>query len=87
MRASAATNEYDYKENRSSKYKLTSTTSLAAYASYALNYKNLSFMPGVRYEYTYQQVKYLSGAIPADANFNTHYSNLVPSSSWAINWA
>jgi outer membrane receptor protein involved in Fe transport len=76
--ASAATDEYDYKENRSSKYKHINDI-LAAYASYTLNYKNLSFMPGVRYEYTYQQVKYLSGAIPADANFNTHYSNLVPS--------
>lgn len=69
---------YAYQDNRSSKYKHVNDI-LAAYLSYTLNYKKLSFMPGLRYEYTYQQVKYLSGAIPAAANFNTHYSNLVPS--------
>ena len=76
--ASAESGDYDYKENRSSKYKHINDI-LAAYMSYTLNYKNISFMPGVRYEYTFQQVKYLSGAIPSAANFNTHYSNLVPS--------
>ena len=75
---SDGTEEYEYMENRSSKYKHINDI-LAAYVSYTLNYKKISFMPGVRYEYTYQQVKYLSGAIPSGANYNTHYSNLVPS--------
>jgi hypothetical protein len=76
--ADSTSASYAYRDNRSSKYKHVNDI-LAAYLSYTLNYKKFSFMPGLRYEYTYQQVKYLSGAIPAAADFNTHYSNLVPS--------
>ena len=70
-------NDYKYNENRSSKYQHMSHI-VGAYLGYALKYKKFTFKPGVRYEYTYQQVKYFVG--PGD-NFNAHFNDLVPSVS------
>lgn len=69
---------YVLQNDRSSHYKHLNDI-FAAYLSYTFKYKSLSLMPGLRYELTNQRVKYLSGAIPSDANFNTHYGDLVPS--------
>ncbi len=73
-------NNYEYNNNRSSHYQHFNHI-FSAYLGYKLVYKIFSFKPGLRYEYTYQQVKYLAGAITSDANFSTDYGNLVPSVS------
>ncbi len=68
---------YVYNEDRSSNYKHLNHI-FAAYAGYTLRYKDFSFKPGLRYEYTAQRVKYIVG--PGE-DFNTSYGNLVPSVS------
>jgi outer membrane receptor protein involved in Fe transport len=76
--ADGDTENYVYNNNRSSDYKNINDI-MAAYLSYMFHYKDFSVKPGVRYEYTYQKVKYLSGAISSDANFSMHYDDIVPS--------
>ena len=68
---------YLYNADRSSKYQHLSHIA-AAYLGYALKYKKFTFKPGVRYEYTYQQVKYFVGK---GENFNANFNDLVPSVS------
>ncbi len=51
---------------------------LATYFSYTLRYKKFTAKPGLRYEYTAQNVKYLLGN---GENFKSDFSNLVPSIS------
>jgi outer membrane receptor protein involved in Fe transport len=76
--ANGTSEDYVFNNNRSSHYKHINDI-MAAYLSYTFKYKFFSFMPGLRYEYTYQNVKYISGAMGSDANFNTHYGDFVPS--------
>lgn len=49
---------------------------LGVYAEYNLNYKKFGLKGGLRYEYTYQNVKFEQ--IP-EQNFSTSFSDLVPS--------
>lgn len=76
--ANGTTEDYVYNNNRSSHYKHMNDI-FAAYLSYKFKYKIFSVMPGLRYEYTHQNIKYLSGAISSDANFSSHYDDFVPS--------
>ena len=76
--AEGVSDNYEYNNDRSSKYKHLNDI-LAAYLGYTLRYKTFSFKPGVRYEYTSQDVKYLAGAIGPEADFSTSYNDFVPS--------
>ncbi len=67
--------KYVLDEDHSSHYKNMNNI-MAAYAGYTLKYKAFSFKPGLRYEYTFQDVKFHLG--PGE-DFDTHFSNLVPS--------
>ena len=71
---------YAYNEKRSSEYRHLNHI-LSAYAGYTLKYKDFTFKPGLRYEQTIQEVKYLVGA---GENFNSNFSDLVPSVSLGI---
>ena len=53
----------------------------AAYAEYEANYGVVSGKAGLRYEHTWQDVKYKLGG---GENFSTDYGNLVPSMSFNI---
>ena len=70
-------NDYQYSEDRSSNYKHLNHI-VAAYASYTLKYKGFSFRPGVRYEHTKQDVKFIVG--PGE-NFGANFNDFVPSVS------
>lgn len=50
----------------------------AAYSEYSLNKAKYGLKAGLRYEYTFQDVKYLSGK---GEDFTSNYGNLVPSAS------
>lgn len=76
--ATGTSAEYEYQNDRSSNYKHLSDI-VAAYLSYTFKYKKFAVMPGLRYEFTHQKIKYLAGAIPSDANFSSNYGDLVPS--------
>ena len=54
--AEGVSDNYEYNNDRSSKYKHLNDI-LAAYLGYTLRYKTFSFKPGVRYEYTSQDVE------------------------------
>lgn len=73
--AAGGSEDYVYSDKRSSDYR-HSNHILGAYVGYTLKYKGLSFKPGVRYEQTIQQVKYIVG--PGN-NFHTNFSDVVPS--------
>ena len=75
--AAGGSNDYVYNESRSSEYRHLNHI-LSAYVGYTLKHKGFSFKPGVRYEQTIQQVKYIVG--PGD-DFHTNYSDLIPSVS------
>lgn len=79
--AAGGSDDYVYNENRSSEYRHLNHI-LSAYAGYTLKYKKFSFKPGVRYEQTIQQVKYLVG--PGE-NFHTDFSDWIPSVSLGLN--
>ena len=81
--AEGVSDNYEYNNDRSSKYKHLNDI-LAAYLGYTLRYKTFSFKPGVRYEYTSQDVKYLAGAIGPEADFSTSYNDFVPSVTMGI---
>ncbi len=70
--------EYLYNTQRSNHYKNRNDI-FAAYLSYTYRGSKISVMPGARYEYTYQNIQYLSGILGSDANYTGHYAYLVPS--------
>jgi len=69
--------DYTFDGDHSSHYKHLNNI-LAGYASYSLNLKNWSGKAGVRYEHTFQEVKYLLGH---GTNFNKNLDDIVPSAS------
>lgn len=73
--AAGGSEDYMYSEDRSSDYRHLNHI-LAAYVGYTLKYKGFSFKPGVRYEQTIQEVKYIVG--PGE-DFHTNFSDVVPS--------
>ena len=75
--AAGGSSDYVYNESRSSEYRHLNHI-LSAYVGYTLKHKGFSFKPGVRYEQTIQQVKYIVGS---GENFHTDYSDLIPSVS------
>ena len=70
--------EWTHNDLRSNHYRNRNNI-LGGYLSYTYRGKVISVMPGLRYEYTYQDIKYLSGPIGADGNYSSHYANVVPS--------
>ncbi len=74
--------EYVFIPNSSSDYKHNSDI-LAAYAEYSGKSGKLGYKGGLRYEYTFQSVKYLNRE---GSDFDVNYGNLVPSAdlSYAI---
>lgn len=75
--APSGSEDYAYREERSSEYRHLNHI-ISAYAGYTLKYKDFTFKPGLRYEQTIQDVKFLVG--PGE-NFNSNFSDLVPSVS------
>lgn len=55
---------------------------VGAYGEYSINREKWGGTAGVRYEHTFQQVRYLSGA---GSDFDLDYGNLVPSASVQYN--
>lgn len=78
MVAADQTGEYNHDEGRGDHYKNHSDI-LSAYLSYTYRVKSFSLMPFLRYEYTSQDVKYLTGPARGAADYSSHYANLVPS--------
>lgn len=72
--------KYEYNEKRSSNYKHLNDI-LAAYLGYTLRYKKFTFKPGVRFEHTAQDVRYIVGA---GEDFKVSYNDVVPSVSLGI---
>lgn len=66
-------NSVDYKNNQDI---------LAGYAEYGLNLAVFSAKAGLRYEHTWEDVKYLVGH---GSNFRRDYGNLVPTASMTLN--
>lgn len=73
--------EYILDESTSTNYKHTNDI-LAGYAEYEAKVKKFGFKGGLRYEYTWQNVKYLDGN---GDNFTKNYGNLVPSANVSYN--
>ncbi|MDR0976821.1 MAG: TonB-dependent receptor, partial [Prevotellaceae bacterium] len=73
----AGSGDYTFDTNRSTHYKHLNSI-LAAYAGYTLKLNHLSARLGVRYEHTFQSVKYLLGP---GANFRKDFDDVVPSAS------
>lgn len=74
----AETANWAYNDQRSNHYKNRNDI-FGGYLSYTYRGKKISLMPGLRYEYTYQDVKYLAGPVGAEGNYSSHYANVVPS--------
>lgn len=72
--------DYVYNEKRSSNYEHLNDI-LAAYLGYTLRYKDFTFKPGLRFEHTAQDVRYIVGA---GEDFKVSYNDLVPSVSMGI---
>ena len=70
-----------YNELLSMDYEYTNTI-LAGYTEYEAKWKNFGAKGGLRYEYTWQDVKYHLGN---GENFNTGYGNLVPTANLSYN--
>lgn len=68
---------YVYEEGNSLDYKHYNHI-LAGYAEYDGKWKNWGIKGGLRYEYTWQNVKYAAGQ---GENFSLRYGNLVPSAN------
>ena len=79
-RSSDGNGDYVYNEDRSSNYKHLNDI-LAAYLGYTLRYKDFTFKPGVRFEHTAQDVRYIIGA---GEDFKVNYNDVVPSVSMGI---
>lgn len=76
--AQSQSTDYKYNAQRSTHYRNRNDV-LSGYLSYTYRGKLFSFMPGLRYEYTYQKIEYLAEAIGPEGNYNTHYGNIIPS--------
>lgn len=74
---------YVYNEGASMRYKYFNNIG-AAYAEATGTFGKFSTKAGLRYEYTWQNVKYELGN---GTDFNKHYGNLVPSFSYTYNMA
>lgn len=72
--------DYVYNERRSSNYEHLNNI-LAAYVGYRLRYKSFTLKPGLRFEHTEQDVKYIVGA---GEDFKVDYDNWVPSVSLGV---
>lgn len=72
--------EYVYNEDRSSNYEHLNDI-LAAYLGYTLRYKSFTFKPGLRFEHTAQDIRYIVGA---GEDFKVDYNDVVPSVSMGI---
>lgn len=70
--------EWTHNGLRSNHYKNRNNI-LGGYLSYTYRGKVVSVMPGLRYEYTYQNIKYLAGPVGSEGNYSSHYANVVPS--------
>ena len=70
-----------YNANNSVNYRNTQSI-LAEYAEYAATMGKLGAKVGLRYEHTWENVKFIVGP---GANFKKHYGNLVPSASLTYN--
>lgn len=79
-RSADGNGDYVYNESRSSNYEHLNDI-LAAYLGYTLRYKDFTFKPGVRYEHTAQDVRYIVG--PGE-DFKVSYNDVVPSVSLGI---
>ena len=79
-KSSDGNGDYVYNENRSSNYEHLNDI-LAAYLGYTLRYKDFTFKPGLRFEHTAQDVRYIVGA---GEDFKVDYNDLVPSVSLGI---
>lgn len=78
--AEGGSDGYEYSNKRSSDYRHLNHI-ISAYAGYTLKYKDFTFKPGLRYEQTLQRVKYI---LSPEQNFNTNFSDLVPSVSLGL---
>lgn len=72
--AEGVSDSYKYNEKRSSDYRHQNNI-WAAYLGYKYQYKNFTLKPGVRYEYTNENVNYIVGP---GVDFKTNYNNIVP---------
>ena len=72
--------KYEYNKKRSSNYEHLNDI-LAAYLGYTLRYKDFTFKPGLRFEHTAQDVRYIVGA---GEDFKVDYNDLVPSVSLGL---
>lgn len=79
-KSSDGNGNYEYNKDRSSNYKHLNDI-LAAYLGYTLRYKDFTFKPGVRFEHTAQDVRYIVGA---GEDFKVDYNDVVPSVSMGI---
>ena len=70
-----------YDPSTSSEYEYKNTI-LASYGEYVGNWEKFGVKAGLRYEYTWQDVKYQLGN---GQNFNTGYGSLVPTASMQYN--
>lgn len=79
-KSSDGNGDYVYNKDRSSNYEHLNDI-LAAYLSYTLRYKDFTFKPGLRFEHTAQDVRYIVGA---GEDFKVSYNDVVPSVSMGI---
>lgn len=79
-KSSDGNGNYEYNKDRSSNYKHLNDI-LAAYLGYTLRYKDFTFKPGIRFEHTAQDVRYIVGA---GEDFKVDYNDVVPSVSMGI---
>ena len=75
--------EWIYREDASMRYRHLNDIA-AGYAEYAGTFGKIGTKAGLRYEHTWQRVKYLLGH---GDNFHTDYGNLVPSASLSYNFS
>lgn len=79
-KSASGSGDYVYNESRSSNYKHLNDI-LAAYLGYTLRYKDFTFKPGLRFEHTAQDVRYVVGA---GEDFKVNYNDVVPTVSLGI---
>ena len=79
----SADDEWIYREDASMRYRHLNDIA-AGYAEYAGTFGKIGTKAGLRYEHTWQRVKYLLGQ---GENFHTDYGNLVPSASLSYNFS
>ncbi len=79
----AGTDDWQLVDDRAMKYRHLNDIA-AGYAEYAGTFGKVGTKAGLRYEHTWQRVKYLVGE---GNDFHTDYGNLVPSASISYNFA